>query len=184
MHYAFRLSPEIGPVEVESPAFFGSVPLESSLSVLLEFELDGRSARNGEFTLAEGHLNLDVPSRPIPASESRFRLSRPVQDNLKPAAPPQALVTAIGKLSLYRMQERARQDFDDGDKEGAAKRMRMLATRLLSQGERSLAKTVLLAADELKAGDGLSEKSGKQIKYGTRALIGLEGTHSRKRGTR
>jgi hypothetical protein len=49
--------------------------------------------------------------------------------------------------------------------------MRMLATRLLSQGERSLARTVLLAADDLKESEALGEKTGKQIKYGTRALI-------------
>jgi hypothetical protein len=47
----------------------------------------------------------------------------------------------------------------------------MLATRLLSQGERSLARTVLLAADDLKEGAPLGEKEGKQIKYGTRALV-------------
>jgi hypothetical protein len=47
----------------------------------------------------------------------------------------------------------------------------MLATRLLSAGEKSLARTVLLAAEDLKDGEGMGEKLGKQIKYGTRALI-------------
>ncbi len=184
LQYAFRLAPDLGPLDTQSPLFFGSIPMESSLSVLLEFEIDARRMRNGEITLAEGELRLDVPSRPIPAHTARFRLSRPIQDLTKPEAPPQALVNAIGKLSLYRMQERARQDLETGDSSGAAKRMRMLATHLLSQGEKSLAKTVLLAAEEMKAGDGLSEKSGKQIKYGTRALIGLGGTQSRKRSKR
>ncbi len=184
LQYAFRLAPDLGPLDAESPLFLGSIPLESSLSVLLEFEIDARRLRNGELTLAEGELRLDVPSRAIPASTARFRLSRPIQEITKPEAPPQALVNAIGKLSLYRMQERARQDLEKGDSSGAAKRMRMLATHLLSQGEKSLAKTVLLAAEEMKAGDGLSEKSGKQIKYGTRALIGLDGTQSRKRSKR
>jgi Ca-activated chloride channel family protein len=184
LQYAFRLAPDLGPLEAESPLFLGSIPMESSLSVLLEFEIDARNMRNGELTLAEGELRLDVPSRAIPANTARFRLSRPVQEMAKPEAPPQTLVNAIGKLSLYRMQERARQDLADGDSTGAAKRMRMLATHLLSHGEKSLAKTVLLAAEEMKAGDGLSEKSGKQIKYGTRALIGLDGTQNRKRSKR
>lgn len=184
LQYAFRLAPDLGPLEVESPVLLGSIPIENSLSVLLEFEIDARRARRGELTLAEGELRLDVPSRPIPASSARFCLSRPVQDPAKPEAPPQTLVNAIGKLSLYRMQERARKEIEEGDASGAAKRMRMLATRLLSQGEKALAQTVLLAAEEIKAGDGLSEKSGKQIKYGTRALIGLPSAPNRKRGKR
>jgi Ca-activated chloride channel family protein len=171
LNYVFRLTPDLGPISLEQPAFFGHVPLEGSLSVLLEFELDCRQAQGGEVVLAEGQLSLDVPSRPIPSSSARFRLARPVEHNPRPEAPPQALINAIGKLSLYRMQERARQDLEAGDAQAAAKRMRMLATRLLSQGERSLARTVLLAADDLKETAALGEKTGKQIKYGTRALI-------------
>lgn len=184
LQYAFRLSPDLGPLDLESPVLLGSIPMEGSLNVLLEFEIDARRARTGELTLAEGELRLDVPSRPIPASAARFRLSRPIQEIARPEAPPQTLVNAIGKLSLYRMQERARQEIAEGDASSAAKRMRMLATQLLSQGEKALAQTVLLAAEEIKAGDGLSEKSGKQIKYGTRALIDLPSASSRKRGKR
>jgi len=184
LQYGFRLAPDTGPVEFESPVLLGSIPMEGSLSVLLEFEVDTGRAASGEMTLAEGELHLDVPSRAIPTSKTRFRLSRPIQEITKPETPPQTLVNAIGKLSLYRMQERARAEIEEGDASSAAKRMRMLATHLLSQGEKALAQTVLLAAEEVKAGDGLSEKSGKQIKYGTRALIGLPDTHSRKRGER
>lgn len=174
--YAFRLAPELGPLLVESPIFLGSIPLENSLSILLEFDIDGRRLRGGEVTLAEGELRLDIPSRPIPSSKARFRLSRPVAESTRTEAPPQALINAIGKLSLYRMQERAREDIAAGDARGAAKRMRMLATHLLSAGEKGLARTVLLAAEDLKEGDPLGEKAGKQIKYGTRALIGEFGT--------
>jgi Ca-activated chloride channel family protein len=171
LDYVFRLTPDLGPISLEQPAFLGNVPLDGSLSVLLEFELDCSQAHDGEIVLAEGSLSLDVPSRPIPSSAARFRLTRPILENPRPEAPPSALITAIGKLSLYRMQERARQDLEEGDSQAAAKRMRMLATRLLSQGERSLARTVLLAADDLKESEALGEKTGKQIKYGTRALI-------------
>jgi Ca-activated chloride channel family protein len=149
---------------------------------LLEFELDATQVKDGEFVLAEGELTLDIPSRTVPNASARFRLSRPVLLDEKPEAPSQALVNAIGKLSLYRMQERARREMESGDTRGAAKRLRMLATHLLSAGEKGLARTVLLAAEEMKSG-ALSEKSGKQIKYGTRALIGEPGT-PKKRGKR
>ncbi|HEY4718642.1 MAG TPA: VWA domain-containing protein [Anaerolineales bacterium] len=177
--YAFRLAPDLGMLATESPIALGSVPTEGSLSVLLEFEVDATRERSGEIFLAEGELRLDIPSRAVPAARARFELSRPVRSSSKPDAPPQALINAIGKLSLYRMQERARQDLEAGDSGGAAKRLRMLATRLLSSGEKGLARTVLLAAEEIKSSSSLDEKSGKQIKYGTRALIDNFGAPSR-----
>jgi Ca-activated chloride channel family protein len=180
LSYAFRLAPDLGGLAAESPLFLGVIPTENSLSVLLEFDLDATRVKNGEFVLAEGDLTLDIPSRTIPSASTRFRLSRPVLIDEKPEAPSQALVNAIGKLSLYRMQERARKEMESGDTRGAAKRLRMLATHLLSAGEKGLARTVLLAAEEMKSG-ALSEKSGKQIKYGTRALIGEPGP-PKKRG--
>jgi hypothetical protein len=54
----------------------------------------------------------------------------------------------------------------------------MLATHLLSSGQKSLAQTVLLAADDIKHSGSLGEKTGKQIKYGTRALISEQETES------
>lgn len=176
--YAFRLAPDPGMIPLDSPMALGSIPLDGGLSFLLEFDANATRQRAGEMLLAQGDLRLDIPTRVIPATKARFQLSRPVRENTKPEAPPQALVKAIGKLSLYRMQERAREDLEAGDSKGAAKQMRMLATHLLSAGERGLARTVLLAADELKAGEALGEKTGKQIKYGTRALIGNFGTAS------
>ncbi len=169
--YAFRLGPELGVLPTESPIFLGSVPMEGSLRVLLEFDIDATRQSSGEIFLAEGELRLDLPSRAIPATSARFQLSRPVRATTRPEAPPQALISAIGKLSLYRMQERARADLEAGDASGAAKRLRMLATHLLSSGQKSLAHTVLLAAEDIKNSGNLDEKSGKQIKYGTRALI-------------
>jgi Ca-activated chloride channel family protein len=182
LNYVFRLAPDVGPISIEQPVFLGNVPLEGSLSVLLEFEVDCSKARDGELVLAEGSLSLDVPSRVIPANAARFRLVRPVVENSRPEAPPAALINAIGKLSLYRMQERAREDAERGDGKGAAKRMRMLATQLLTQGERSLARTVLLAAEDLNEGEGMGDKYGKQIKYGTRALMDITAGRSRYRG--
>jgi Ca-activated chloride channel family protein len=169
--YAFRLSPDVSKLAPESPIFLGSVPLEGSLGILLEFDIDASQQGNGEILLAEGELRLDIPSRAIPSTSARFQLSRPISLAARPESPPQALINAIGKLSLYRMQERARADLESGDTSGAAKRLRMLATHLLSLGEKGLARTVLLAAEDVQHSGNLDEKVGKQIKYGTRALI-------------
>ncbi|MCW5876151.1 MAG: VWA domain-containing protein [Anaerolineales bacterium] len=172
LDYVFRLAPDSGILQVDSPVFLGDIPLEGSLSVLLEFSVDASSLQQGNLTLAQGELRLDMLHRVIPATTARFELSRPVLAMSAPEPPPRALVNAIGRLSLYRMQERAREELEAGDGPAAAKRLRMLATRLLSSGERGLARKVLSAAKEIKDGGSLSEKTGKQIKYGTRALVG------------
>jgi len=185
LHYAFRFSPDLGVLPTESPLFLGAIPLETSLSVLLEFELNASRLKSGEMTLAEGELRLDIPTLVIPSTKARFRLSRPVQEFEEAEALSQTLINAMSKLSLYRMQEQARQDIEAGDLVGAAKRMRMLATHLLSGGHKSLAQTVLLAAEDIKKDGFFGEKTGKQIKYGTRALIAeqeLENAKSRRRG--
>lgn len=172
LRYAFRLSPDIGSVMSESPLFLGSVPQEGSLSVLLEFEITPPAGfKANEIAIARGELYLDIPTRAIPSTKARFELTLPLGELASDDKPPQGLVNAIGKLSLYRMQEDARLELHSGKTEVAAKRMRMLATHLLSAGERGLAKTVLMAADDMQQGRELDEKSGKQIKYGTRALI-------------
>jgi len=70
------------------------------------------------------------------------------------------------------MQERARIAADDGEFDAASKHLHNLATHLLSQGETSLAKTVLFEADNLeKTKNWGSGENQKDIKYRTRALL-------------
>jgi Ca-activated chloride channel family protein len=171
LHYAFRISPETSNIALQAPLFLGSVPLGTSLTVLMEFEVSTFEEKAGELILAQGELSLDVPFNPIPSTKTRFRLSLPIDAGDKPQTPPQMLVDAIAQLSYYRMQEEVRQRIKEGQAEKAAKRMRMLATHMLSAGQRGLAKTMLLEAEKLKQGQALDAKSGKQIKYGTRSLI-------------
>jgi Ca-activated chloride channel family protein len=171
LNYAFRLSPDLGALSLNSPLSLGTIPMETSLSVMLEFQLDASQLQGGDLVLLEGEMRLNIPSRTIPAAKAKMQLSRPVMDIEEEEGPAQTLINAISKLSLYRIQEQARHDIDAGDLVGAAKKMRMLATQLLSSGHKSLAKTVLLAADEIKENGSFGEKHGKQIKYGTRALI-------------
>ncbi len=58
-----------------------------------------------------------------------------------------------------------------GDYEQAAEHLSRLATHLLAQGERELAKTALLEAENIQKKKSFSQQGGKEIKYGTRALL-------------
>ena len=72
---------------------------------------------------------------------------------------------------LYRMQERARKDLEKGNVASATRQLQVLASNLLTQGERGLAQTILLEVDHLQKQNSLTIEGSKKIKYGTRSLI-------------
>jgi hypothetical protein len=60
---------------------------------------------------------------------------------------------------------------DEGRVDTATHHLRALASNLLSQGERSLAQTILLEVDHLQEKHALSAEGSKKMNYGTRALV-------------
>jgi Ca-activated chloride channel family protein len=167
---AFRLHPESGPLRAESPISFGNLQYGRSLTVLLEFQLGPMSQTGGKIRLAEGRLKMEIPSRDetvrIP-----MNLSRPISAMPSPETPPAQIVEAMSKLILYRMQERARMDIDAGDIVRGTRRLQYLATHLLAQGDRELARTVLTEAEHIQRSKQYSEDGDKRIKYGTKLLL-------------
>ena len=69
------------------------------------------------------------------------------------------------------MQDRARKEIEKGNIDVATRQLQSLAANLLSQGERSLAQTIMLEVDHLQKKNTLSAEGGKKINYGTRALF-------------
>lgn len=171
LRYAFRLSPDPSALKIETPLQLGNIPLGPSLSVLMEFMVREIPADSRTFMLAEGDLKLRIPTRKIPDTTTRFNLSRNTAVDAEVEPPPQVLVKAMSRLSLYRMQERAREELEAGDVPKATNRLNMLANQLLSAGRPDLAHTVRLQLKDLEKGESVSEDSKKQIKYGTRSLV-------------
>jgi Ca-activated chloride channel family protein len=171
LRYAFRLQPEVSVLETKSPIQLGRVPLDSDLKVLMEFQIQSVPVVNGQMMLAEGHLTFDIPSRFIPTYTTRIRLDRPTSKDPIPEAPPSAIIQAMSKLTLYRMQEKVKQDIDTGNIDAATRRLRHLATHLFSKGERELASTVMGEAAHIQQNHKFSEEGWKHIKYGSRALL-------------
>jgi Ca-activated chloride channel family protein len=93
-------------------------------------------------------------------------------DSLK-EKPPTSILQAMSKLTLYRLQERARSEVQGGNYNQATRHLQHLATHLLSQGNRELARTVLMEADHIQRAHQFSKEGDKRIKYGTRALLML-----------
>ncbi len=171
LRYAFRLSPDPAALDITAPVALGNIPLGPSLSVLMEFLVREAPENSRPLTLAEGDLKLKIPTRKIPDTTARFDLTRMVAHDPEPEPPPQVLVKAMSRLSLYRMQEKAHQDLQAGNHEKATQRLGQLAHQLLSAGRPDLAHTVRLQLKELGKGESISEDGKKQIKYATRSLV-------------
>jgi len=86
------------------------------------------------------------------------------------ASIPPDIVSAMGKLTLFKMQERAMDEIELGQIEPAVRRLKILATRLLDIGEAELARAALLEAGRLAQTGSLSPEGRKRLRYGTRSL--------------
>ncbi len=173
---AYRLSPEATPLNDRQTIHLGSLPRDASLTVLLEFLVDpidnGGDSRHGQrLRLADGELRLHLPLGAKTEFSQRLLISRPVEVNPPAEYPPRSLVQALSRITLYRLQERARLDLAAGNADSANKRLHNLASHLLSQGNHHLARTVLREADQIRATHSLSAEGEKRLKYGTRAFL-------------
>ncbi len=171
LRYAFRLSPNIGPLDIASPILLGDIQHRRSVSFMLEFMIPPIFQEEERLSLARGRIWMDVPGLKVPRTRVFLDLNRPTRANPEIEAPPAVIVEAMSKLTLYRLQEKVRLEVGEGQIDKATKHMHYLATHLLSQGDRELAHTVLIEAEHIQQSRRLSSEGEKRIKYGTRALM-------------
>ncbi|MBK7454478.1 MAG: VWA domain-containing protein [Anaerolineales bacterium] len=171
LNYVFRLQPEGGCVVLESPMHLGPILRDTPLQVLFEFLVNSPALAEDVVALLNGSLKASITVRPTPVPPIRFNLSREVQVNPSHEPPPTRMLSALSRLTLYRLQERARVSADQGQYDAASRHLQNLATHLLAQGENSLAKTALLEADNLERMHAWTANGSKDIKYNTRALL-------------
>lgn len=169
--YAFRVQPETSPLFIETPLQLGPIRRNWSLSVLFEFRVKPQALQGDKITLIKGLLDVYSASLPLPIPPIPIEIRLSIVDNAAVETPSPALIQALSKLTLYRMQERARHEIAAGNYNTGADQLQKLATRLLAQGERNLAKTIMLEIEHIEKDKNLSEYGEKQIKYGTRALL-------------
>lgn len=171
LKFAFRLQPELGQLSVDSPMQLGPILRNGCIKILLEFVVESTGISN-VIKLLEGKIT-DQSFKPGQYfSNPSFELSCPVDvSNSKPEPPADEIIHALSQLSLYKMQEQARSEVTNGNYNQASNRLQKLATNLLQQGDRELARTVLLEAEHIKDNRSYSPEGDKRIKYGTRALL-------------
>ncbi len=171
VRYAFRLGSDAGLLQTTSPIAVGDLLFGKTLSFLLEFFISNLTKDIEQIPFADGKLRMDIPSQSDGRSRIFLTLSRPVGENPEAELPHSAILDALSHLSLYRLQEKARQEVEAGEVAQASRRLQYLATHLLSIGDRELAHTVLVEAEHIQQSRHFSKDGDKRIKYGTRSLF-------------
>ena len=169
--YAFRLQPDPSTIEIENQLHLGAILQDAATSVLFEYIIQPKAVKSDSLTILNGTLKVSIASYPNPVPPLRILLKRPVSNSPEVEPPPPKIVQALSRLMLYRMQERARKEIENGNIDTATRQLQTLASNLLAQGERSLAQTILLEVNNLQQKNTLSDEGSKKIKYGTRALF-------------
>jgi Ca-activated chloride channel family protein len=166
----FQISPYIVRLD-DKKATLNLGPLESGQAKAILLELLLQPLPAGEHRLLRLELEADLPGLPDRRNKEYAEIMARVAPVTAPDSTiPPTIVTALGKLALYKMQEKTMADLEAGDVEKATQRLETIATRLLNLGETELAKAALLEAGRLARTGDLSSEGRKKIRYGTRTL--------------
>lgn len=171
LRYLFRLLPDLGSLPISSHIPLGSLQAGRTLSFVMELLVKPLLVDQEDVQLLKGKFKLDIPSLGDPFARISFEVTRKIVPQLEKEAPPPAIVDAMSRLTLYRMQELAKNEVGEGKFKEATKHLQYLATHLLLQGDKELAHTVLEEADNIQKTHKVSPMGFKNIKFGTRALL-------------
>ena len=172
LSYGFRLQPDPGLIMTDKTTLkLGPILQDTSTRVIFEYIIHPTAVKSNIATILDGTLKASISSNSLPVSSYQMRLQRPVSNETEADSPPPEIVQALSRLMLYRMQEKARHEIENGNVEAGTQQLQMLAANLATQGERSLARTIALEADRIQRDGDISAEGGKKIKYGTRALF-------------
>jgi len=175
LEMAFKITPNPQDMAVTD----GRLPLASlqakrPITVLMQFLLPANMPE-GFRTVARLVAAGDILKNRIQSFQAVSDVSIEATERPSNQEPPAAILDALSKLTLYRLQERAQEALERGDIDEATRRLENLATRLLELGESALAHQTLTEAQHISQTRTLSEKGRKTLKYSTRALIGTQG---------
>ena len=168
---AFQVTPHIRRLELQAgKAVLGPLGTGHDKTLLMEFRVS-KDAMTGDKRLVRLTVDGDVPGQTNRRNwEWAEVFGEFVQKIEQPPEIPPAIVTALGKLAIFKMQEKAMIDLENGQISSATQRLETMATRLLNLGETELARAALLEAGRLARTGDLSAEGRKKIRYGTRSL--------------
>lgn len=172
LHEVFQVAPYMRPLKMAGDMLkLGPLSEQQEMGFLFEFRV--KAPAPGKQPLLRFHVEGDMPGH----KQHRPWNVATINVDITPEASAQAnipavLATTLGKLAIFKMQEKVMGDLENQKVGPATRRLELIATRLLNMGEAELAQAALLEAGRLARTGHLSAAGRKKIRYGTRALSG------------
>jgi Ca-activated chloride channel family protein len=167
----FKLMPNPQPIEhATQPIPLGNLEATRPITLLIQLQMTGE-LQAGFRTMLRVSVTADV----LHAKRRHFNiltdLSIEVAQDPPAEDPPRMVLDALGKLTLYRMQQKAEAAIKAGNFGEATRRLENLADRLHAVGEDKLAETARREASRIQHTQAISEEGRMSMKYGTRLLL-------------
>jgi Ca-activated chloride channel family protein len=140
---------------------------------LMEFLVHPLIKKDKDVKLLKGQIKMELPNEKHKYARLFANIELPVVEENLNDKPPDEIVRALARLTMYYMQERSREDVKIGSYVRAARRLNYLATRLLEEGEVRLAGRVMSESDTIQKTHKFSQDGEKELKYGTKQLLAL-----------
>lgn len=166
----FRLSPDSAPMSIESPISLGNLEYDQDQVLLFEFLVPPQEEGISQVELASGNISMKLNGG-VKQVRMPCHLHLEIADAASEDPPPEKIMRAVSRLTLYRLQAKAHSAMLDNNTADATRYLQSLATHLLSQGNNDLARTVLKEAESIREKGEFSKYGEKNLKYGTRALM-------------
>lgn len=167
----FKLMPNPQPINhQQQPIPLGILEYNRSITAIIQLQMPHDLKAE-----PRSLVRLDVTGDLLHQRRQGYKLVADVSVDVSPKpdpeAPPRIILDALGKLTLYRMQQKAEVAIQAGNYEEATRRLENLSTRLLALGHTDLAATARLEAQRIEHTKALSQEGRKTIKFGTRLLL-------------
>jgi Ca-activated chloride channel family protein len=179
LRQAYRIAPDIEKLDIAQEAIpLGLLEAARPQCLMLELLVAGFS--RGVHRLAGVELGANLLGQPDAQHLAQREIDLDFQDGpLEDMTIPPEVLSALAKLTVYKMQEKVMADLEAGEVTAAVQRLETLATRLLDLGEAALARAALLEAGQVSRTGTLSQAGRKKIRYGTShlAFVPREVTH-------
>ena len=167
----FKLMPNPQPIEhATQPIPLGNLEATRPVTLLIQLQMAG-DLTEGFRTMLRLSVSGDILHAKRRSYNSLTDLSIEVAQDPPAEDPPRVVLDALGKLTLYRMQQKAEAAIQQGNFGEATRHLDNLATRLDAVGEPDLANTARREAARIQHTQAFSEEGRKSMKYGTRLLL-------------
>jgi Ca-activated chloride channel family protein len=173
-NYIYRLRPDVSVLPLENPVPMGEIYFNKKSVYLLSFTIPPVQEKMTSVILAKGKIRY----HPSAHSDRKMRLfvnmTLAVKGTQQILNPPQDIIEALSRISIYQMQEKANLDVINGHLNHAVARLGSISTQLFKLGNPEMAFKAIQEAELIKTSGKYSKDGDKQLKYGTRALLSPE----------